>query len=240
MDLMQGANAASHSLECARDASNAIVNIRRPVERSDHFIHVLDDRARVFFKKETGAQYREADSQCPQPRAEAEEIGVHQRFAAGEDNPLDAERFDVGGVAVEVLDGNFLGVRRLPDVTHHTATVTAAVWVEYEDRQFHSINSRPARRISLNGSCRRNLDTLAATKTLPRPRTCMRCRRQTGRADSFILPGTRTSSSRLACISASAGARRLSAIAIKSAGPPGTISPNPRGRRIIRAASSVT
>ena len=38
-----------------------------------------------------GAEHRQPDSEFSQPAAEREKIGVHERFATGEDYPLDAE-----------------------------------------------------------------------------------------------------------------------------------------------------
>ena len=59
-------NAASHGFESAGDAANAVVNGWRAVERDDHFIDILDDRAGVPGEEQSGGQQRNPDAEPPQ------------------------------------------------------------------------------------------------------------------------------------------------------------------------------
>src|SRR5262249_49802022 len=162
-------------------------------------IEMLYNRPGVPFEKEAGAQHRQSDTERAQPRAQPEEVGMHERLAAGEDDPAHTQRFDIGCVAFEIGDRDFAHVRGLPDFAHHAATVAAAVRIQDEDRDVHSSTLRPARRTSVDRG------TLAATKTSPRPSTLSRWRRGFGRVVSFTLPPTKTHSGPLARSRAAAG-----------------------------------
>src|SRR2546429_2576989 len=162
------------------------MNFWRAVQRHDDFIEMLHNCRGVLFEKEAGAQYRQLDSQRAQPRAQPEKIGVHERLAAREDDPAHSQRFDIGGVAVEIGHRDFARAGGLPDVAHHAAAVAAAVRIQDENRDVHSSTRRPARRISVRRG------TLAATKTVPRPSTLSRWRREFGRVVSLTLPPTKT------------------------------------------------
>jgi hypothetical protein len=78
------------------------MNIRRAVQRNDDFIEVRDYRLGVLFEKQSGAQHRQPHAERAQPRAQPEQIGVHERLTAREDDPAHSQRFHIGRVAVEI------------------------------------------------------------------------------------------------------------------------------------------
>jgi len=54
---------------------------------------------------------------------------MHERLAAGEYHPLDAETLDIGEMPLEFGHADLFGPIGLPDVAHHAAAVAAAVGV---------------------------------------------------------------------------------------------------------------
>ena len=127
------------------ETANAVVYFRRSVERDNDFIEILHNRLGVLFEQKPGAQYRLPDAERPQARAQAEQIGMHQGLATGEDDPAHSERFDIGCVAVKIRHRDLLRAGGFPDVAHHAAAVAAAVRIEYENRRFHASTRHPAR-----------------------------------------------------------------------------------------------
>src|SRR5260221_7923228 len=210
LESMQHANTCVHSVECRRNSANPVMNSGRAVERHDDFIEALYNRLGVLFEKESGAQHRQLDSERAQPRAQPEEIGMHERLAAGKDDPAHSQGFDIGRLAAADWHPDVARVGGLPDIAHHATAVAAAVRIQDENRDVHS-----------------STGALAARKNSPRPFTLSRWRRGFGLVVSLTLPPTKTHSGLFARSRDSAGPLRLSAIASRSAGPPRTMAPNP-------------
>ena len=63
---------------------------------------MCDNRRGVALQQQAAAQDRGADTALAQHAAETEQIGVHQRLAAGEHHPLDTQALDIGEVALEI------------------------------------------------------------------------------------------------------------------------------------------
>src|ERR1041385_9092908 len=60
---------------------------------------------------------------------------MHQRFAAGKDDPAHSELPKAVKVRLEVLRGDLSYLPNLPDVAHHAAAVTAIVRKQDQNRQ---------------------------------------------------------------------------------------------------------
>jgi len=62
------------------------------------------------------------------PGAQAEQVGVHERLAAGETRPsAPPQRLDIGCMAIQIGRGNLARVGGLPDVAHHAAAVCSGL-----------------------------------------------------------------------------------------------------------------
>src|SRR5262249_46794832 len=95
-------NAALEQLVGPRDAPDAVVHLRRTVEGDDYVADRLDDRGRILFQQETRGQQGTADVQLLEAARQPEEVRVHQRLPAGEDDPSDPQRAQVLDVALEL------------------------------------------------------------------------------------------------------------------------------------------
>jgi len=146
----EGGDAIGEQSEGSGDASNGIVDGGRAVERDNDVVDVVDDLGGVAAEEESGAEEGGADILRAEETAEAEKVGMHEGFAAGENDPLDAEAGDVGGVAFKVGGGDFLSGIGFPDVAHDAAAVAAAVRVEDQygegiENGIHILTGLPAR-----------------------------------------------------------------------------------------------
>jgi hypothetical protein len=104
----------------------------RTVERDDEVGEVSGDFGGIALDEEAAAEDGRADAARAQFAGLAEEVGVKQRLAAGEDDPFDAELFYVVKLAVEFGGADFLDRFALPDVAHRAPAVADAVRVEDE------------------------------------------------------------------------------------------------------------
>jgi hypothetical protein len=134
-DFVQGADAFLQHAERAGDAPDLIVNLGWSVERNDYVIDIFADGTCVTGQKQTSGENTNPYSALSQNSAKAKEIGMHQRFTAGEYGPFDPQLFDTSHVAVQVFRGHFPSVSGFPDIAHHAAAVAAAVGTENQDRQ---------------------------------------------------------------------------------------------------------
>lgn len=128
-------DSSRESLECAGHAANTVVNFGRAVQRDDDLVHVADDVACKAIQEKSRGQQGQADSALFQWGAKLEQIGMHQRFPAGEDNPFDAEAVDGLQLAREVAGIEMTGNGSLPDVAHNAAAIAAAEDIEDQDRE---------------------------------------------------------------------------------------------------------
>jgi hypothetical protein len=128
-----GANPFGEAVEGPRDVPDRIVQVARAVEAHDEVVDVLGDLLRVPGQKQAGAQERDADSRLPQESAEGEEVGVHERLAPAQDDPLDPELPPLLPPARDLAGTDLQGPAFLPDVAHETAAVAAVVREEDED-----------------------------------------------------------------------------------------------------------
>ena len=60
---------------------------------------------------------------------------MHQRFAAGEDNPLHLQRAQTEEVGLEILPGDLANLANSPDIAHHAAAIAPVVREEHKNRK---------------------------------------------------------------------------------------------------------
>ena len=111
------------------------MNLRRAIQRHDHFIRAFDNARGIAFQQQAGAQDGGAYAAIAQQRRKAEQVRVHQRLSAREHHPFDAEAFDIRQVPFQFGGADLLRLGELPDVAHDAAAVAAIVRLQHQDRQ---------------------------------------------------------------------------------------------------------
>ena len=98
---MHGADPVGQAVEGAGHAADLVVNLRGPIQRHDDFVRAFDNARGIAFQQQAGAQDGGAYAALAQHRREAKQVRVHQRLAAREHHPLDAEPLDIRQVPLQ-------------------------------------------------------------------------------------------------------------------------------------------
>src|SRR5438552_14071054 len=132
---MNRADAFPDALEPARYPANAIVNLRRTVQRNDHIVYVFRDFVRKALEQQPGGENRHANAAAAQKIGEREQVRMHQGLATCEHHPTDLQTLDGFDLRFELSQGELAMLGRLPDVAHHAAAVAAAMRLDEKHRQ---------------------------------------------------------------------------------------------------------
>ena len=135
VQLMERADPGGQKLEGAGDAADPVVDFGGTVEGNDRIVQAARHRMRAPGQQDAGAQGRGSNAHAPEQVAEAKEVGVHERLAAGKHDPAHAQSLYVARMAPQVIHTDFPHGVDFPDVAHHTAAIAAAVGLQHKDRQ---------------------------------------------------------------------------------------------------------
>src|ERR1700733_11687634 len=99
---MESGDAGSQQIKGSRNASNGIVSFGRAIQRHDHVVQTIDDLVCMALNEEAGAQESGSNIPSPQEPAETEQVGMHERFAAGKHHPFDAQPGYIFGMPLQL------------------------------------------------------------------------------------------------------------------------------------------
>jgi len=127
---------AFQSHKCFRNGTDIVMCLRWSVKRHNHVVHPFGHFSSMPLEYQSGSEEREAHTFLSKQPAQRRQIGMHQRLAAGEDDPLHVEGSQARNVRFEIPVGDFPDLPNPPDVTHYTTAIATIVRKENEDRQF--------------------------------------------------------------------------------------------------------
>jgi hypothetical protein len=117
------------------NASNGVVNLRRPIKGDDDIVEEGRHLFCTFVKQKARCEKREVNLPVAKKIAQREEIVVQQRFAAGKNDLTNAKVFERRAVPFQILGAHLVTGFALPYVAHDTAAVASSVGVQDENGQ---------------------------------------------------------------------------------------------------------
>src|SRR5688572_29274302 len=112
------------------------------------------------FDGERGREQSKTNPLRSQQMTQGRQVGMHQRLAAGKNDPPDLEFSQAREMRLQVVSRNLPHPADFPDVAHHATAVAPVVRKKHENRQL----------VDVMFGCADHADTLFPARQIPLPR----------------------------------------------------------------------
>ena len=125
---------ARESLERSWDATDAVVQGRRPVQRDNNIIDGCSDRLGLRIEEQSSSEKRDADTLVAKHPRQYGKAAVLLGFSAGKHYPTNTQVAKRRDLALKIRDRKLFCIANLPDVAHHAVAVALIMRRNHDDR----------------------------------------------------------------------------------------------------------